>query len=577
MSLTIANDVQTVLSVAALGSDNVLTIANASAPFNNPPTPVVDSVLTIVDDKAAPSAVEIIRYSAIADNGDGTSSITISERGSEGTTALDWPANSIVYQSVTAAILAALEQVHASNVVASNLPSDGFVLSYNAGEFRWVDQNTEAFDPNFVGTLSPLMWFDVKQETFVDSQSVGSLADFGSHAVTLDQVTESKKPVYTQSIDGLVFDHTAGSFLQTGGASPNIPLPYTVILVADIRSKQIGQVLFDGEQSANRAALGTSGSTSDDFSMWNGAVGAGLDWQPVGRKSVWVAEFQATQTKLFHNGVEIDGGASGSNSFQGLSIGGRFSDERFMSMSLHELAVLGSALSIEDKVVTVRNLRDKWGIEKASITAFDPVHWYDLAQETLTDQQSIQDWIDHGSAAVNLSAISDPQRPVYNQALNALVFDHSAESFMRTASSPVLTQPYTIILVGEIVSSINNQLIFDGEQSSNRAVFDSLSTGPDMWAGSLLTASGEPLAQPMAVWALVYNGSHSKMYRGKTLLAEGFVGSQSSQGFSLAGRYNNAAGRFASINMRELAKIPVALLPADVNEITDGLTAKWGL
>ena len=151
---TLANDVQVELAAAISETDTSATIVAAVTPLNNPPTPDTDSVLTLVDTLGSPAKVEIVRYTTVTDNGDGTLTIGGLTRGQEGTTAQSFDIGAIAYQAVTAGVLAALTTPEM--LPAVNAPQPGWLLGFgSATEFQWVDPATIGGASIAVDSVSP--------------------------------------------------------------------------------------------------------------------------------------------------------------------------------------------------------------------------------------------------------------------------------------------------------------------------------------------------------------------------------------------------------------------------------------
>ena len=151
---TLANDVQVELAAALSDTDTSATIVAAVAPLNNPPTPDTASVLTLVDTLGSPAKVEIVRYTTVTDNGDGTFTIGGLTRGQEGTTAQSFDIGAIAYQAATAGVLAALTTPEM--LPAINAPQPGWLLGFgSATEFQWIDPATIGGAGITVDSVSP--------------------------------------------------------------------------------------------------------------------------------------------------------------------------------------------------------------------------------------------------------------------------------------------------------------------------------------------------------------------------------------------------------------------------------------
>lgn len=98
------NFVQLKLAAAATAAQTTLTVMVPSAPFQ---LPAANGTLTLLDVPAAPTKAEIVGYTTVTNNGDGTATLGGVTRGKEGTTAQAWATNSFLFQSLTAGDYAA--------------------------------------------------------------------------------------------------------------------------------------------------------------------------------------------------------------------------------------------------------------------------------------------------------------------------------------------------------------------------------------------------------------------------------------------------------------------------------------
>lgn len=144
--LALRNDVQTTLAADVLPGDTSLQLVNAAAPYANPPEPGTVSVLTLTNSITQPTTVEVVTYTTVTDNGDGTMTVGGVTRGQEGTTPAAFNAGQFVYQAITAGLLSAVMRVAPEMIEANGAPEPGFLLAYDSpGMFRWVDPDPPLF------------------------------------------------------------------------------------------------------------------------------------------------------------------------------------------------------------------------------------------------------------------------------------------------------------------------------------------------------------------------------------------------------------------------------------------------
>lgn len=104
---SMANNARVALSAAAVPTSTSLTFAAAVAPFANPADPAGDTasggygIATLTDSLSQPTKFEIVLYTSLTNNGNGTYTIAGLLRGSGGSTAQSWAVGAILYQALT--------------------------------------------------------------------------------------------------------------------------------------------------------------------------------------------------------------------------------------------------------------------------------------------------------------------------------------------------------------------------------------------------------------------------------------------------------------------------------------------
>ncbi len=104
---TLANNVKVTLAADVSAVASSITVNAASGLFHDPPDPTGDdasngtSILTIQDDALPPTKTEIITYTGVTDNGNGTLTLTGVLRGIENTIARSWTTGAVLFQAGT--------------------------------------------------------------------------------------------------------------------------------------------------------------------------------------------------------------------------------------------------------------------------------------------------------------------------------------------------------------------------------------------------------------------------------------------------------------------------------------------
>lgn len=98
------NFVQLKLAAAATAAQPTLVVQVPSAPFQ---LPAANGTLTLFDVLGFPTKAEIVGYTTVTDNGNGTATLAGVTRGKEGTSAQAWAAGASAVQALTAGDYAA--------------------------------------------------------------------------------------------------------------------------------------------------------------------------------------------------------------------------------------------------------------------------------------------------------------------------------------------------------------------------------------------------------------------------------------------------------------------------------------
>lgn len=132
------NFVQLKLALAATAAQTTLTVYVPSAPFQ---LPAANGTLTLLDVPGAPTKAEIVGYTTVTNNGDGTATLGGVTRAKESTTAQAWAVNTTLLQALTAgdyaADLAALQSAIDGKVASSRITISTAAASGGADGDIW--------------------------------------------------------------------------------------------------------------------------------------------------------------------------------------------------------------------------------------------------------------------------------------------------------------------------------------------------------------------------------------------------------------------------------------------------------
>lgn len=108
---TVNNNVRVALHANINAVATSLTVVAASGVFNNPADPAGDvasggiGIATLVDSLSLPTKTEIVTYTSLTDNGNGTFTLGGLVRGMDGTSGQSWLAGAVLIQTITAGML----------------------------------------------------------------------------------------------------------------------------------------------------------------------------------------------------------------------------------------------------------------------------------------------------------------------------------------------------------------------------------------------------------------------------------------------------------------------------------------
>lgn len=131
--INLTNNVVAELESGLLSSATTLTITAPQTPANPPGNGV--GRLTLIDKTADPDVVEIVGYTSVVDNGNGTFDVSGLTRGMEGTTAVNFPSGATVIQALTAGQLNQMLMPVLVNSAHNADAGDWILADSSAGSF----------------------------------------------------------------------------------------------------------------------------------------------------------------------------------------------------------------------------------------------------------------------------------------------------------------------------------------------------------------------------------------------------------------------------------------------------------
>lgn len=209
-------------------------------------------------------------------------------------------------------------------------------------------------------------WYDASQLTgLVDGAQVATFTDYGGSSRHLAQSTATKRPTYRTAVTPtgkpvVRFDGVDDLMFVNFGVTVNVG---TVLFVASMGG-QVGAVLLDrGSFASERVVVGAVNlNTTDAVFMGNDLSTAAPAW--TGNRPYSMAVFagviDGASSQARRNGVLEDTGQANASTARGLTLGGRYSNDRFMAADVGEVIYYDRTLTSTEIADVEAYLRDKW-------------------------------------------------------------------------------------------------------------------------------------------------------------------------------------------------------------------------
>lgn len=219
--------------------------------------------------------------------------------------------------------------------------------------------STPALTPPMTDLIA---WFDasdIATLTLRDEEFVSQWADKSGNNYHLVQATDANQPSLVNGSRPYV--NMPGSPRRMTAPLPNMTQPVSIVAVCST-GVAAGGLMFDATSSSNRIAFGALSGTSSDFALWAGNASAPAWGSQPAELGVYVGLVNGASSAVRLNGTQVGSGTSGSNSMQGLTLGCRYSNERFLPSKVYELLFYDRLLSAAELAEVEEYARTKWGL-----------------------------------------------------------------------------------------------------------------------------------------------------------------------------------------------------------------------
>lgn len=262
---TVADNVRVALTSGITSGATSITFTAATGIFSNLPNPSGDTqsggvgIATIVDIYGNPSLIEIITYTTLTNNGNGTYTITGVVRGVQGSTARAFSAGAVIYQSHTAA-----QNKHPNVVWTASSSTLGITGSLSLSA-----------NANITGALG------VSGDTQLNTMTAAGAANFSAAIVANDRVSFATATVPSSPASGDTHHYNTAKRLRSWDGSAW----QQYVSVTDLGNSSITTIAISG--GLNAASLITSGSVgcgslginNDTLVLRSNATFSGASWQ----------------------------------------------------------------------------------------------------------------------------------------------------------------------------------------------------------------------------------------------------------------------------------------------------------
>jgi Chaperone of endosialidase len=232
------NNVLTALSSqAAIGATSI-SVYEGAAPYNDAPT---EGRLVLTDFVHGPTKIEIISYTGVTVNGDGTLTLTGVIRSQEGTPAYAWPAGTQAYVSITAADIVEMRDT-LGGIAHSNYARTDILETFDAGLGVTGD----------IGVTGNVDGRDVAAD--------GTKLDGVEAGATADQTGAQIKSLYEAEVDTNAFTDTEQTKLSGVATGATVDQDKAAIDALLINAAALGGVAIGSVLRSDAADIKTSGT-----------------------------------------------------------------------------------------------------------------------------------------------------------------------------------------------------------------------------------------------------------------------------------------------------------------------------
>lgn len=171
MSFVFDNNVQVLIAASVSAVDTSITIDAGVSPKKTPPDPSGEtSYMSLVDDLYQPTKIEVVTYTGLTDNGNGTFTLTGVTRAQESTSATTWSIGDVAYQAIPASLVNSLQ--------TSYEPVDADILRADTSDNLVVGYTTDVESLGSVTSITPNLTTEwLKSATITGNLTINEPAD----------------------------------------------------------------------------------------------------------------------------------------------------------------------------------------------------------------------------------------------------------------------------------------------------------------------------------------------------------------------------------------------------------------
>lgn len=281
----LANNVETTLSADITDVATSITVVDATAPNANFPNPSGGvGVATIMDTKVAPTKIEVITYTGLTINGNGTRTLTGVARGQEATSAQAFSAGAYIAQFVTKQVLQDLQDDINTRAASSHTHAAADIVSGTFANARISQASVTQHQAALAITESQISDLQAYL-TGITGESIDNLSDVAISAPVDGEVLQRStgqwinRTLAEAGIAAASHTHSAaaivsGTFADARIAGSNVTQHQALLTITESQISDLGAYLenITGEPLGDLSDVTITTIAAGELLKWSGSA-----------------------------------------------------------------------------------------------------------------------------------------------------------------------------------------------------------------------------------------------------------------------------------------------------------------